>query len=298
MCFATSWGEHCSDEQHQGPFRISDPVRNFPTVIDIVTTSKSIFIDGEAKLFTGYRSAWTSYCYNGGSMDGNTGCTSKLEHFPPSQEELVAWITTGKCRVGPDCQDCWGSDSVVCLNHDLSIDVKNGKELTRASNNNHFAYHTCNRSWRCGALESSIPLVLSWKQARRPRRQKRETTAKVQVCDPPQSCFTASYPDSEGNLRSLPSSDSLIKETKGESVYIRHNVKIRSEDMVCNCTTFKTAEKASLICSSTKWGVFEMDDCVHDMCFYNKGIIPDPTFVPANWHPASIDDVATVVRAV
>lgn len=159
--------EHCSDEQHQGPFRISDPVRNFPTVIDIFTTSKRIFIQGEAKLFTGYRSAWTSYCYNGGSMDGNTGCTSTLEHFPPNKEELVTWITTGKCRVGPDCKDCWGSDSTVCLNYDLSVNVPNGKKLVKASNNNHFAYHTCNRSWRCGALESSIPLVLSWFSAKK-----------------------------------------------------------------------------------------------------------------------------------
>jgi len=318
--------------------------------MDMLMTSKRVYISGEAKLFTGYRSAWTSYCYNGGSMDGNTGCVSKLEHIPPTEEELITWIRTGKCKVGPDCQDCWGSDSTVCLNHDLSVEVKNGKELVKASNNNHFAYHTCNRSWRCGALESDIPLVLSWKQARRPIRQKREVNTtepkgkkrraiteslnqtrkigkqgmekrihqleqivahqihnddiptlpniKIPVCNPPESCFIANYPDSDGNLRTLPKSDTLIKETKGEAVYIRHDVRIKSEDMLCNCTIFKNEAKASLICSSSRWGVFEMDDCVHDMCFYNKGIIPDPTHVPANWKPASIDDVATVVKAM
>jgi hypothetical protein len=105
------------------------------------------------------------------------------------------------------------------------------------------------------------------------------------------------YPDSGGELRKLPKSDTLIKETKGESV--RHDIQIVSEKMLCKCTTFNTPmQPVNLICSSKKWCVFEMDDCSRDMCFYNKGLIPDPTHVPAKWKPASIDDLTMVVRAM
>nr|QBQ64970.1 glycoprotein [Thogotovirus dhoriense] len=143
--------EVCNRAQQQGPFTLADYEEQPLNIsrLQIKVTKTSVVTRG-INFHVGYRAVWKSFCYNGGSVDGNTGCYNSLIPRPPTEAELRTWSKAQKCCTGPDAVDAWGSDSRIC-NAEWKMDVcHTAKELQKRSNNNHFAYHTCNLSWRCG----------------------------------------------------------------------------------------------------------------------------------------------------
>lgn len=112
-------------------------------------------------MIIGYRARWTSYCYNGGALDPNTGCVDFLSPAPPSKEELDKWARLNQCEICHSYSNAWGSDAEVCLKNPEPCNVwVERQEVEKVSTNNHFAYHTCELNWRCGVSYSKIPLML------------------------------------------------------------------------------------------------------------------------------------------
>lgn len=151
----------CKEDYKKGPFQLEKTVldSSFPEKVVMTATRHTVTTDVRLTIF--YRSFWTSYCYNGGALDPNTGCENKHTQNIPTQSEAMKWIDKGECAVGSDCKNCWGSDAQICLNPAMTEKKwYHKKELSKDSNNNHFPFHTCNLSWRCGMIESSYPTFL------------------------------------------------------------------------------------------------------------------------------------------
>lgn len=151
----------CSGANKKGPFTFAkdNTIYSAPSKTTIMIERARIIKDVELTIM--YRSYYKSYCYNGGALDPNTGCYNGINQYLPSYEESTAWIHEDKCYVGSDCKDCWGSESDACKNPEAASkhSVK-GKELERYESNNHFAFHTCNLSWRCGIHKSTFPTFI------------------------------------------------------------------------------------------------------------------------------------------
>nr|UDY81362.1 MAG: glycoprotein [Varroa orthomyxovirus-1] len=147
----------CSDTMNQGPFMVKTA---FPPPMNITRIKAKIqktFLDYEqSMMITGYRQVWKSYCYQGGPLDGNTGCYNGMKMYKPDMFELAKWFIKGKCETGPEVVDAWGSDSTICLDYKPTGSWWDHKELTKRENNNHFAHHTCNLSWRCGMKSANV----------------------------------------------------------------------------------------------------------------------------------------------
>lgn len=152
----------CSNAARKGPFEFQEETAKIITPARTTFTAQRIRVTQDVELAVLYRSYWKSYCYNGGALDGNTGCFNGVTQAVPSYEESKKWIEAGKCAVGPDCADCWGNDAKACLEIDAAAKhMINGKELTKTVNNNHFAFHTCNISWRCGLNKAKFPTFVT-----------------------------------------------------------------------------------------------------------------------------------------
>ncbi|AED98372.1 glycoprotein [Jos virus] len=154
----------CDFESPSGPFRL-ETFKPPDVEVSQVTHKVARFMPGadKEKLIIGYRALWRSYCYNGGSLDQNTGCYTSLTPVPPSRSELEEWASRGECQYGPRCTDCWGSDSRVCLTKiDPTGSWTSRRELVRRETNYKFAYHMCNQDWRCGLDVSDAFFDLEW----------------------------------------------------------------------------------------------------------------------------------------
>lgn len=119
-------------------------------------------VELDAELAIMHRSYWSSYCYQGGALDPNTGCYHGLTVALPAFEEAADWIERQQCNVGLDCSDCYAAASDAC-DQPLAGPRKwvVSQELRRLENNNHFARHTCNLSWRCGIHTSVFPTFVT-----------------------------------------------------------------------------------------------------------------------------------------
>nr|QMP82117.1 hemagglutinin [Hymenopteran orthomyxo-related virus OKIAV173] len=109
------------------------------------------------------RSKWTNYCYDGGFMDSNTGCTQNMEKIPPNKEESREWITKKKCRIGKKCVpdgDCWGSAAEICKEKDMTEWVQESSHSNIGSRYMFFPHHTCTSSWKCNYHETSMKTTL------------------------------------------------------------------------------------------------------------------------------------------
>lgn len=144
--------EHCSVEMKQGPFRIKSLEISAPKE----TLQKDIIItvaetDYDENVVIGFKGYYQAYAYNGGALDPNTRIEETLKSIEISKEDLLMWDIRQQCEVGDELVDRWGSDSDDCFRDNVGRGnwVK-GKELVKRKNNNHFAHHTCNKSWRCG----------------------------------------------------------------------------------------------------------------------------------------------------
>lgn len=144
--------EHCNANMKSGPWRI----KNLPIASPKETLQKDVDIeivetDMEENVIIGYKGYYQSYAYNGGSLDPNTGIFEYVKKLNVTKEDLLMWNIRQQCEVGEELIDQWGSDSDDCFKNKEGRGVwVSGKELVKRQNNNHFAYHTCNRSWRCG----------------------------------------------------------------------------------------------------------------------------------------------------
>ncbi|QFR36191.1 glycoprotein [Thailand tick thogotovirus] len=151
----------CNKQQKQGPYSFKEYVATSLNLsrLELEVTRTQIRDTGK-NFYIGYRSVWRSYCYNGGSVDPNTGCINSLEPRPPTETELEKWGSESACYTGPDAANAWGSDSRICLENWRMNNKYTAKELTKRSNNNNFPYHTCNLSWRCGVKHTHIDVRL------------------------------------------------------------------------------------------------------------------------------------------
>ncbi|ANF29674.1 GP64 [Catopsilia pomona nucleopolyhedrovirus] len=144
--------EHCNAQMKTGPYKI----KNLEITPPKETLEKNVTItivetDYDENVIIGYKSFYQAYAYNGGSIDPNTRVEETLKTLEISKEDLLMWDIRQQCEVGDELIDRWGSDSDDCFRDNVGRGhwVK-GKEIVRRQNNNHFAYHTCNKSWRCG----------------------------------------------------------------------------------------------------------------------------------------------------
>lgn len=156
-------GTLCSTTVKKGPYKLlQDEGPQFKTPSRRIMEVERATIIQDAEITIMYRALWKSYCYNGGSLDWNTGCFSGLTQYVPTDEETTEWISRNECSVGWDCTDCYGSDSDACNNPEQAMNkwVK-GKEMHKLQNNNHFAMHTCNLSWRCGIHKADYPTLMT-----------------------------------------------------------------------------------------------------------------------------------------
>nr|APG77909.1 hemagglutinin [Hubei orthoptera virus 6] len=162
--FLVAEGRVCSSQVTQGPYTL----KHYNVNPEIESTKSMSFtvsiIEEDAVIMIGYRAYWRSYCYNGGSLDPNTGCRDELTNHLPDKKEAEEWMENKGCKVQKDCDNCWGSDSDQCTGDFLENrgwHYVEHKELRRASSNNHFAHHTCNLQWRCGFHEAGWETYLT-----------------------------------------------------------------------------------------------------------------------------------------
>lgn len=155
----------CSSTIKQGPFEFEKPILSMSIPSRHKITFRRAEVTRDVEIAVMFRSYWKSYCYMGGNIDPNTGCYRGITQDLPSFQEADEWIKNNKCKIGNDCTDCWGSDSVACLDptNNRSRWVE-GKELNKLENNNHFLFHTCNLSWRCGIHKTKFPTFAKWER--------------------------------------------------------------------------------------------------------------------------------------
>lgn len=146
----------------KGPFKLTTVERavSIPAKTRAVLERATIIKDVEITIL--HRSYWSSYCYQGTGFDPNTGCFSGITPAPPSYQESNDWIARNQCSVGQDCEDCYGDASDACLrpmeNPRIWVD---SHQLRKLENNNHFARHTCNLSWKCGIHKTNFPTFVT-----------------------------------------------------------------------------------------------------------------------------------------
>lgn len=147
-----SAAEHCNAQMKTGPYKIKNlniaPPKETLQKNVIITIAETSY---EENVIIGYKGYYQAYSYNGGSLDPNTRTEETTKTLDVSKEDLQTWLYRQQCEVGVDLVDRWGSDSDECFRDTdgRGVWVKS-KELVKRQNNNHFAHHTCNRSWRCG----------------------------------------------------------------------------------------------------------------------------------------------------
>lgn len=99
----------------RGPYTLQEHKPKFtaPAKIKVMLERARVIEDAEIAVM--YRSYWKSYCYQGSSLDWNTGCFAGVTNALPTYQETGEWITLDKCRIGFDCEDCYGELSDACI---------------------------------------------------------------------------------------------------------------------------------------------------------------------------------------
>lgn len=64
----------CNKEVGRGPFELEQEKLEIGTAMKKVLRLQRISVEKNVELAIGHRSFWSSFCYNGGSLDPNTGC--------------------------------------------------------------------------------------------------------------------------------------------------------------------------------------------------------------------------------
>lgn len=270
-------GTMCDETQRKGPYILellpNDSKAPSQRVVN-VTRAK---VEKDAVLAILYRSFWSSYCYNGGALDGNTGCFHSITQELPDREEAAKWVERGKCKVFQDCSSCWGSDASLCLAPKATTEKWVAeKELRKMESNHHFAFHTCNLSWRCGLHITVFPTFLTWENNR--------------------WLTYTSY--ANGTILQLNNTD--FWETGDAVLYKQSDAKIKEN--VAELPCFITKDKP-IACYDREWGNFiEFKNswvCLGKSCYLNpleeqKG---EGNTTLANLKAASIEDLRAIIQA-
>lgn len=152
----------CFPKNKKGPYTLKEHVPTFKPPSKTTIEIERVMVTRDAEITTMQRSYWSSYCYQGSSLDPNTGCKDGVTQVLPGYLETDKWISKQQCTVGPDCKDCYGSDSDACIRPEERVRKwVTKKEMERHENNNHFAFHTCNLSWRCSIQKSDFPTFMA-----------------------------------------------------------------------------------------------------------------------------------------
>lgn len=271
-------GTLCNGQRQKGPYVLEMKSGDPRAPSKKMTTITRARVEQDPELTIAHRSYWSSYCYNGGSMDGNTGCFHGVTQQLPDREEVQKWIEKDKCKVFKGCKDCWGSDSYLCSNPKLSTEIwVQNKELYKSESNKHFAFHTCNLSWRCGQYTSKFPSFL--------KREKNEWVTYTTYAN--------------GTILNLKDKDFWVLDDA--VIYKKSKAKIVQDKVELPC--FATREEP-LSCYDSDWGNFVefRHDwvCLGKACYLNpleeKQDIQDG-MEQANLKAASIEDLKAVIQS-
>lgn len=160
-------GLQCSSRDRKGPFELDQQRTKISAPSKIVVQLERVQVTRDATIAILERSYYQSYCYQGGPLDPNTGCFNEIKQSLPGYEEASEWVAKNKCAIGQDCTDCWGTDAEACLRpEETPKHWVDQKELIAASNNNHFAFHTCNLHWKCSLHTVKFPTFISRRRNR------------------------------------------------------------------------------------------------------------------------------------
>nr|QMP82330.1 hemagglutinin [Phasmatodean orthomyxo-related virus OKIAV172] len=146
-----------------GPLYIEKPETIVPKIRGRDYNSTLVVFQEKVSVVVATRSRWVNYCYDGGSIDPNTGCDQDHSNVLPSKEEAIEWTKRGKCNIGHICRpdgDCWGSDASKCKDSTMKTWVKSSEHRWIGSRYFYFPYHTCVSSWKCNYLITSFPIRL------------------------------------------------------------------------------------------------------------------------------------------
>jgi hypothetical protein len=198
-----------------GPYKI----KNLDIAPPKETLQKDVIIviaetEYEENVLIGYKGYYQAYAYNGGSLDSNTRVEETMKTMEVSKEDLMMWVLRQQCEVGGELIDRWGSDSDDCFRNldGRGVWVKS-KELVKRQNNNHFAHHTCNRSWRCGFSKSKLFTKLT--------------------CDDDTDECTVHTLDSEGYVLNVSVDKAFHKDGVSMVLTSKPTAKIREERVAC-----------------------------------------------------------------
>nr|AYP67575.1 hemagglutinin [Old quarry swamp virus] len=108
------------------------------------------------------RRKWFNYCYDGTSLDPNTGCSSSTKNLPPGRKEAIEWGLKRMCRIGHQCGpdgSCWGSDAAKCHDDSTPYYVRESNLRWVGQRSMMFLHHSCISSWECKIHKTSFPII-------------------------------------------------------------------------------------------------------------------------------------------
>nr|QPF16740.1 hemagglutinin protein [Ganwon-do negev-like virus 1] len=153
----------CLKDQCKGPFIITEPKRiEIKTKFSTEDLSVKI-LPQNVEAYIGMRKEYQAYCYDGTSIDPNTGCYKKFVDHPPDLPEMEHWIKTEKCYIGDICRkggSCTGDDAYKYCNTAGYPNEVSSSDFKEADQTWYiFATHTCVRDWTCKFHKTTLPVL-------------------------------------------------------------------------------------------------------------------------------------------
>nr|AVR52569.1 HA [Photinus pyralis orthomyxo-like virus 2] len=115
------------------------------------------------------RQRYTSYCYDGTSMDPNTGCKQSTVTMLPSISTAREWVYDGLCKTGKECPpdgDCTGSDAKICLTVDETVPIGPQELKWVGTRYMVFPKHSCVTSWACDNIRTKVETFIGIKDTK------------------------------------------------------------------------------------------------------------------------------------
>lgn len=156
----------CSTKGCAGPYRIGIP--SVPKLKETLDEASGILYRANATIVgvMGKRQRYTSYCYDGGAIDPNTGCDRMYTSFSPGVNELLEWGKKEQCQRGIVCNkgdyECWGSGAARCTNNPRPF-VEWVKESKMQNLNEPWMvwpHHSCILQWECWVHKATYQIHL------------------------------------------------------------------------------------------------------------------------------------------
>nr|APG77884.1 hemagglutinin [Hubei earwig virus 1] len=149
-------GEKCTT-----PLKIKQPEIQLHHINQTLTDGEITVFPMKAEALIMTRSYWSSFCYNGGSLDPNTGCVINSKQLNPKRKEAIMWKEKEMCLVGNICRmegPCWGSEAEKCKDIIPTTWVDERLHTDIGSRYMKFPYHTCVMSWECHIKKTTLSI--------------------------------------------------------------------------------------------------------------------------------------------